>query len=68
MKLTERTIQELRKNGGWAYINKLHNEKLNSYFLARQGDGTPFHLYLTKKISKPDLTGLKIRVTPVYQP
>jgi len=67
MKLTERTIQELRKNGGWAYINKLHNEKLNSYFLARQGDGTPFHLYLTKKVSKPDLTGLKIRVTPVYR-
>ena len=67
LKLTERTIQELRKTGGWAYINKLHNQKLNSYFLARQGDGTPFHLYLTKKISKPDLTGLKIRVTPVYR-
>ena len=67
MKLTERTIQELRKTGGWAYINKLHNQKLNSYFLARQGDGTPFHLYLTKKIDKPDLTDLKIRVTPVYR-
>lgn len=67
LKLTERTIQELRKTGGWEYINKLHNEKLNSYFLARQGDGTPFHLYLTKKIDKPDLTGLKIRVTPVYR-
>jgi len=67
LKLTERTIQELRKTGGWEYINKLHNEKLNSYFLARQGDGAPFHLYLTKKIDKPDLTGLKIRVTPVYR-
>jgi TRAP-type C4-dicarboxylate transport system substrate-binding protein len=30
-------------------------------------DYTPFHLYLTKKIDKPDLTGLKIRVTPVYR-
>jgi TRAP-type C4-dicarboxylate transport system substrate-binding protein len=28
---------------------------------------TPFHIYLTKKIDKPDLTGLKIRITPVYR-
>jgi TRAP-type C4-dicarboxylate transport system substrate-binding protein len=28
---------------------------------------TPFHLYLTKKIDKPDLSGLKIRITPVYR-
>ena len=27
----------------------------------------PFHLYLNKKIDKPDFTGLKIRVTPVYK-
>jgi TRAP-type C4-dicarboxylate transport system substrate-binding protein len=66
-KLTKHPIQELRRNGGWAYINTLHNEKLNAYFLARQGDGVPFHVYLTKKIDKPDLTGLKLRVTPVYQ-
>jgi TRAP-type C4-dicarboxylate transport system substrate-binding protein len=67
LKLTQRTIQELRRNGGWEYINKLHNQKLNAYYLARQGDGIPFHLYLTKKITKPDLTGKKIRVTPVYR-
>jgi len=30
-------------------------------------DYTPFHLYLTKKIDKPDLNGLKIRITPVYR-
>ena len=66
-KLAKRPIQELRRNGGWAFINRLHNEKLNAYFLARQGDGIPFHLYLTKKIDKPDLSGLKLRVTPVYQ-
>ena len=27
----------------------------------------PFHLYLNKKIAKPDLTGLKLRITPVYR-
>jgi len=66
LKLTQRPMQELRQTGGWEYLNQLHNEKLNAYYLARVGDGIPFHLYLNKKIDKPDLTGLKIRVTPIY--
>ena len=33
----------------------------------RSVEGTPFHIYLTKKIDKPDLTGLKLRITPVYR-
>ena len=36
-------------------------------YLAKTVEFTPFHLYLTKKIDKPDLTGLKIRITPVYR-
>jgi TRAP-type C4-dicarboxylate transport system substrate-binding protein len=36
-------------------------------YLARIVDYTPFHLYLTKKVDKPDLSGLKIRITPVYR-
>ncbi|MDQ2927184.1 MAG: TRAP transporter substrate-binding protein DctP [Pseudomonadota bacterium] len=67
LKLAERTIQEQRKNGAWEYINKLHNEKLNAYYLARTGDGVPFHLYINKPIDKPDLHGMTIRVTPVYR-
>jgi TRAP-type C4-dicarboxylate transport system substrate-binding protein len=67
LKLAERTIQEQRKNGAWELINKLHNEKLNAYYLARTGDGVPFHLYLNKPIDKPDLKGLTIRVTPIYR-
>ncbi len=67
LKLAERTIQEQRQNGAWEYINKLHNEKLNAYYLARTGDGVPFHLYLNKPIDKPDLHGLTIRVTPIYR-
>ena len=30
-------------------------------------DNNPFHLYLNKPIDKPDLTGLKLRITPVYR-
>ncbi|HSN33466.1 MAG TPA: TRAP transporter substrate-binding protein DctP, partial [Ideonella sp.] len=67
LKLAERTIQEQRQNGAWTLINRLHNEKLNAWYLARTGDGVPFHLYLNKPIDKPDLKGLTIRVTPVYR-
>jgi TRAP-type C4-dicarboxylate transport system substrate-binding protein len=66
-KLTERPMAELRNNGGFAYMAKLYDEKMNVVFLARHIDNNPFHLYLTKPITKPDLTGLKIRITPVYR-
>ena len=67
LKLTQVSAQELRKNGGTELINKIWNEKANMQYLARVIDYTPFHLYLTKKIDKPDLTGLKIRIKPVYR-
>ena len=60
-KLIGKPMTEQRKNGTWDYINQLHNQKLNSYYLARQFHNVPFHIYLNKKIDKLDLTGLKIR-------
>jgi len=67
LKLTQIPAPELRKNGAYDLINKIWNEKANMQYLGRVIDFTPFHLYLTKKIDKPDLTGLKIRITPVYR-
>jgi TRAP-type C4-dicarboxylate transport system substrate-binding protein len=67
LKLTQITIAQQRKNGAFEYINKVWNQKANLVYLARMVDETPFHLYLTKKIEKPDLAGLKIRITPVYR-
>jgi len=67
LKLTQITVAEQRKNGAFDYINKVWNQKANMVYLARMVDETPFHLYLTKKIDKPDLNGLKIRITPVYR-
>ena len=67
LKLTQMPAPELRKNGAYDLINKIWNEKANMQYLGRVIDYTPFHLYLNKKIDKPDLTGLKIRVTPVYR-
>lgn len=67
LKLTEMPVAEQRKNGVVAYINKVWNEKGNMQYLGRIVENQPFHLYLNKEIAKPDLKGLKIRITPVYR-
>jgi TRAP-type C4-dicarboxylate transport system substrate-binding protein len=67
LKLTEMPVAEQRRNGVIAYINKVWNEKGNMQYLGRIVEHQPFHLYLNKEISKPDLKGLKIRITPVYR-
>src|SRR3984957_4959093 len=66
-KLTQRSMAELRKNGGFDYMAKLYEQKMNAILLARVVDNNPFHLYLNKRIASPDLTGLKLRITPVYR-
>jgi TRAP-type C4-dicarboxylate transport system substrate-binding protein len=66
-KLMTKPMSEIRANGGIALIEKLHNDKLNAHVLGRWGHGVPFHLFLTKPVAKYDLTGLKIRVTPIYK-
>jgi TRAP-type transport system periplasmic protein len=66
-KLIGKPMSEQRRNGTWEFINSLHNQKLNSWYLARQFHNVPFHIYLNKKPDKLDFTGLKIRVTPVYK-
>jgi TRAP-type transport system periplasmic protein len=67
LKLIGKPMSEQRKNGTWELVNQLHNQKLNSYYLARQFHNVPFHIYLNKKPEKMDFTGLKVRVTPVYR-
>jgi TRAP-type C4-dicarboxylate transport system substrate-binding protein len=66
-KLMEVSMAELRKSGGLAYLNKIHNEKMKAHYLARFFNYDEFHIYLNKEISKPDFSGLKIRVTPIYR-
>ena len=45
----------------------IYAQKLNAVFLARLVDNNPFHLYVNKPISTADLSGLKLRITPVYR-
>jgi TRAP-type C4-dicarboxylate transport system substrate-binding protein len=67
LKLTEMPIAEQRRNGVYEAINKVWNQKGNMQYLGRMVENQPFHLYTNKKIDKPDLTGQKIRITPVYR-
>ncbi len=68
MKLIEVSMAELRSNGGLAFLNKLHVDKANTQFLARLYNYERAHIFLNKEITKPDFSGLKIRVTPMYRP
>ncbi len=67
LKLTQVPVAEQRKNGAFDAINKVWNEKGNMQYLGRMVENQPFHIYLNKKVDKADLTGLKIRITPVYR-
>lgn len=66
-RLSEFPYGELRKNGGLDYMSKLLSDK-GIHYVGRHGDFGPFHLWLHKDhpISKPDLTGLNLRVAPIY--
>jgi TRAP-type C4-dicarboxylate transport system substrate-binding protein len=66
--LTHMSYTEQRKSGAWAYLNELHNKKVNAWYLGAYGDGVQFHLYLRQPIkSVADLKGLKLRSAPNYQ-
>lgn len=67
LKLAELPNTELRKNGAWELINRIHNEKANAYYLGKTGEYHGYHIYLNKPIEKASFEGLKIRVIPIYR-
>lgn len=68
LKCVETTPWEERKNGTFDLWNKWHREK-GLEWVARAGQGQGFQGYLAKKkITKPDLKGLTMRVVPIYVP
>lgn len=60
-------VQEWRKNGAYDYINKLWGQKLNAHYLGRAVDNMPYHLFMKKEITKPDLSGMRLRGIPIYR-
>ena len=64
---------EQRKNGAYDYVNELYHQMVNAHVLTSWGYGVKFHLYLAKnvnadKVRNADLSGLKLRVLPIYKP
>lgn len=68
MKLSRHSPMEERKNGIFTFYRQLMEKKLNVIYLGKIAGGVSYHFYLKKPVSKPALTGLKIRVTPIYEP
>lgn len=69
MKLATKKPEDLHSNGAWEFLNALHNKHVNAQYLGAIGMNVPFHIYLrtNRKIDKPDLGGLRIRITPIYR-
>ena len=65
LRSSDHTFAELRRNGGLALVQKLLASK-GIHYVARHHDFGPFHLWLSTPITKPDLKGLHLRVSPVY--
>lgn len=63
---TEQSMAELRKNGTMDYLNSVFLEK-GLYYYARTGEGLQYYVYSNKRIDKPDLSGFKLRIAPIYR-
>jgi len=58
-----------RDKGVFAFMQKIHAEKANVYFLSRMGSGIPFQIYANKPVKAvADLKGLKLRGSPTLIP
>ncbi|MCP4932784.1 MAG: hypothetical protein GY927_00960 [bacterium] len=65
LRFSEYPYSVLRENGALELVSQLMNAK-GIHYVGRHHDYGPFHLWLSEKINKPDLSGLHLRVAPVY--
>ena len=62
------TGKERRAAGLYQLLDELYRKKAHAVFLGAVPDGTGYQFILRKKIERADLSGLKIRSTPYYDP
>jgi TRAP-type C4-dicarboxylate transport system substrate-binding protein len=60
--------KEVRKAGLLSMMDDIYKKKANVFNAMAVTTGVGFHIMLKKKIDKADLTGLKIRTSPFYDP
>ena len=56
-----------RKKGAWAILNKLHNEKLNAWYLTTLIAGVKFYIYTNKPAKNGRFDGVRLRAVPLYK-
>jgi TRAP-type transport system periplasmic protein len=66
------TPMEKRANGGIDLLNRIHQEKMNVYYLGHPDGGIQFHIYMTKEPQLkddglPEMSGIKLRGAPIYR-
>jgi TRAP-type C4-dicarboxylate transport system substrate-binding protein len=60
---------EEREKGVFNFMQGIHAEKANAFFLSRMGSGIPFQIYLNKPVKAiADLKGVKLRCSPTLIP
>lgn len=64
--LATNTLVEQRKNGAWAMLNKIHEQKLNAHYLTQIGNGLHFYVYTTKPAKDGKFNGFRLRSVPIY--
>jgi TRAP-type C4-dicarboxylate transport system substrate-binding protein len=68
MTLSEKSVAELKKNGAWTFLNKLHADKMSVMLLTGFGDGVNFNVYTNRPASLADKSkpfeGMVIRTSP----
>lgn len=68
---TKKTPMELRANGGWDYISRIFEDKMNAHLLGWFDSGVGMHIFLINepKLTQggtPNLSGIKLRSTPIF--
>jgi len=69
MDLFQASAKQRRDAGLYKILDEAYRKKAKVIYFATCGDGVGYHLMLrNRKIDKADLTGLKIRTSPFYDP
>jgi len=60
--------RDRREAGLYKVLDEVYRKKANVTYFSGMADGVGYHLMLNKRINKADLSGLKIRTSPFYDP